>query len=113
MWQKAMDFVAAVYAMTAKFPREELYALAVQLRRCSVSVPSNIAEGFSRRSSADFQRFLEIALGSLFEAQTQAEIAFRLDFCSRGQFDDLYEMTREIERMLCSLKAKIKGRRSS
>lgn len=113
VWQKGMDFAAEVYRLTLSFPKEELYGLVIQLRRCVISVPSNIAEGFSRQSTADFQRFVEIALGSLYEAQTQMELAYRLTYCDEADYKKLYEQAREIERMLCSLKSKLRGRKAS
>ncbi len=69
-WQKAMDFVELVYQHTASFPKEERYGLTGQLRKAAVSVPSNIAEGQGRSTTADFLRFLSIARGSLYESQT-------------------------------------------
>jgi four helix bundle protein len=68
-WQKAVDLVEHVYRVTAPFPASELYGLTSQMRRASVSIPSNIAEG-SARSTADFQRFLLMSRGSLFELET-------------------------------------------
>jgi four helix bundle protein len=74
-WQRAMEFVEAVYELSRQFPSDERFALTNQLRRAAVSVPSNIAEGEGRFSKADFNRFLSMALGSLREAETQVEIA--------------------------------------
>ena len=70
VWQKAMKLVREVYELTAQLPKEEKYGIVSQLRRASVSVPSNIAEGHGRSSKRDFSRFLSIALGSLREVQT-------------------------------------------
>jgi four helix bundle protein len=75
VWQRAMDLVEDVYKLSKHFPREELYALTSQIRRGAVSVPSNIAEGQGRRTTADFLRHLSIAYGSLREVETQAMIA--------------------------------------
>ena len=80
-WQRAMEFVEAVYELSRQFPSDERFALTNQLRRAAVSVPSNIAEGEGRFSKADFNRFLSMALGSLREAETQVEIAIRLKYC--------------------------------
>ncbi|WP_439181610.1 four helix bundle protein [Carboxylicivirga taeanensis] len=79
VWQKSMDFVTEAYNVTAGFPDDEKFGLTNQLRRASVSIPSNIAEGFGRKSDGDFSRFLSIALGSSFEVQTQLEIAKNVD----------------------------------
>ena len=75
VWQKAMEFAEAVYKVQRKLPREETYGLGDQIRRAAVSVPSNIAEGCGRDTDADFQRFLCIARGSLFEVRTQLDLA--------------------------------------
>ncbi|HKJ40740.1 MAG TPA: four helix bundle protein [Sunxiuqinia sp.] len=100
VWQKAMPFVTKIYKSTGLFPKEEIYGLTSQIRRSAVSIPSNIAEGFGRRSSNEFKRFLQIAMGSLFELQTQLEISKNLEFLDDSAFDDLFQDSREIERML-------------
>jgi len=71
VWQKAMELVTAVYTITKDFPKEELYGLTAQIRRSAVSVPSNIAEGYGRKSTLEYIRLLQIACGSLYELQTQ------------------------------------------
>lgn len=78
-WQKAMDLVCMTYEITANFPKEERYGLVAQMRRCAVSMPSNIAEGWGRRSSADYVRFLQMACGSSYELVTQGELCRRLN----------------------------------
>lgn len=95
-----MSFVKTIYNTTRHFPNEETYGLTSQIRRSAVSIPSNIAEGFGRRSSNEFTRFLQIAMGSLFELQTQLEISKDLEFLDDKTFDELYQDSREIERML-------------
>jgi four helix bundle protein len=75
VWSEGVQLARAVYRRTAEFPSQERFGLAAQMRRAAVSVPSNIAEGSVRRSRRDFCRFLEIALGSLAEIETQLEIA--------------------------------------
>ncbi|MBC8005457.1 MAG: four helix bundle protein [Verrucomicrobia bacterium] len=108
VWQKAMDCVTKLYQYTQKFPKEELFGLTSQMRRCAVSVPSNIAEGFGRNSSIDFKRFLKISIGSLYELQTQVEISKNLKYIDEDQFDSLYKDLREIEIMLSSFISSIK-----
>lgn len=108
VWQKAMDCVTTLYQQTQKFPKDELFGLTSQMRRCAVSVPSNIAEGFGRNSSIEFKRFLKISMGSLFELQTQVEIAKNLKYIDESQFDSFYKDLREIERMLSSFISSIK-----
>lgn len=82
-------------------------ALTNQLRRCAVSIPSNIAEGYGRNSTGDYKRFLKIAAGSLFELQTQVEIAFNLNYMPEVKFLELFEKAKELDRMLLSLIKKI------
>jgi four helix bundle protein len=102
IWQQSMELVTAIYKVTSKFPEEEKYGLTSQLRRSSVSIPSNISEGFGRNSQGDFKRFVNISMGSLFELQTQIEVARNLEFLSEEQSNTLYEDSREIERMMSS-----------
>ena len=107
VWQKAMRLVTEIYHFTKEFPKNELYGLTSQLRRSSISLPSNMAEGYGRNSTQDYVRFLRIANGSLFELQTQLEIARNLEFLSEEDFSELFELSREIERMLSSLIRKL------
>ncbi len=104
-----MNLVTKIYYYSKGFPKEEIYGLTSQIRRASVSIPSNIAEGFGREGKNDYLRFLNIAISSLFELQTQLEIAKNLEFINKIEFDSLYEDTRELERMLSSFIRKIKG----
>ena len=98
-----MDFSAHVYELTEKFPKKELYALCDQLQRASVSIPSNIAEGCSRRSQNEFARYLEISLGSSYEVETQMEIARKLKYVTEEQFQSIIEEVQSIEKRLTSL----------
>ena len=107
VWQKAMKLVTEIYRHTKSFPEDERFGLTSQLRRCSISIPSNVAEGYGRNSTQDYIRYLRIANGSLFELQTQLEIALNLGFLSDESFSILFESSREIERMLSSLIKKI------
>jgi four helix bundle protein len=84
--------------------------LTSQIRRCSVSIPSNIAEGFGRNSESEFIRYLNIATGSLFELQTQLEIALNIRILEQNDFDKLYADTRELEIMIITFSKKIKER---
>jgi len=81
-WQKAMDFVMDVYATTRPFPRDEVYGLATFLRRTSVSIPTNIAEGQARYAPSEFHFFLNRARGALVEVETQLMLAQRLQYIS-------------------------------
>lgn len=78
IWQKSMQLTLAIYRLSREFPREELYGLTSQIRRCAVSMPSNIAEGHGRLNTGEFKQFLGIARGSNFELQTQLQIALEL-----------------------------------
>jgi four helix bundle protein len=102
IWQKGMELVKEVYHLSSSLPISEMYNLQSQMKRSAVSIPSNIAEGFGRKTSKDFQRFLYMALGSLFELQTQIIISLEQKFIENSQFDIIFEQTREVERMLCS-----------
>jgi four helix bundle protein len=88
-WQRAIELVERIYAVTSKLPQEEMFGLKSQLRRCAVSIPSNIAEGQGRATRGEFQQFLGHARGSLYELETQIVIAAKLGYvrCGRQQFD--------------------------
>jgi four helix bundle protein len=102
-WQKAMELAEAVYRATEGFPRSEQFGLTSQMRRAAVSIPSNVAEGFGRRSPAEFQRFLQIAKGSLFEFQTQAELARRLGWLKGPSLTHLRDLAGELDAVLSGL----------
>lgn len=107
-----MQFVTDCYLLCSNFPKEEMYALTSQIKRSAISIPSNIAEGYGRRSDKEFIRFLNISISSLFEIQTQIEIAYNLKYISTEQFTDLLEQSREIERIISSFIQKVKQRES-
>jgi four helix bundle protein len=109
VWQKAMDFVEAVYLLSREFPADERFALTNQLRRAAVSVPSNIAEGEGRFSKPDFNRFLSMALGSLREAETQIEIAVRLKYCNLDAAGHAVALADEVGRLIRGLAKSISG----
>jgi four helix bundle protein len=108
VWQKSMPFVTEIYKVSKSFPKEETFGLTAQLRRSAVSIPSNISEGYGREGVKDYLRFLNIAIASLFELQTQIEIAYNLGYIKKEEFENLYELSREIERMLSSFIRSIK-----
>ncbi|MFZ4764443.1 MAG: four helix bundle protein [Roseimicrobium sp.] len=107
VWQKSMSLVREVYAATHNFPKEEQFGLTNQLRRAVVSIPSNIAEGNGRGTTPDYIRFLQIARGSLFEAQTQIELSVQLGFLSESISSQLKSLCNEVERMLNSVISKL------
>ena len=110
VWQKAMNFVVEVYRVTGPFPSDERFGLTSQLRRCAVSIPSNIAEGHGRKGTREFLSFLSIAYGSLNEAQTQVLIAERLGFVTAEASARLMEMAAEIARLLNGLRNSLRSK---
>ncbi|HET9660959.1 MAG TPA: four helix bundle protein [Thermomicrobiales bacterium] len=102
VWQKGMELTTAIYAATRRFPQDERFGLTSQLRRCAVSVPSNIAEGHSRNQHGEFLRFLLIARGSLGEMKTQLWIAN-----SEGMIDDvaMQRLIREADSLMRQISA--------
>jgi four helix bundle protein len=109
-WQRAMDLVEEVYRVTKTFPKEELYGLTAQLRRCSVSIPSNIAEGQGRRTALEFAHSLSIAHGSLREAETQLMIGQRLGYLNSSESDGLLAKASEVGRLITGLRNSIANR---
>ena len=109
VWQKSMDLATTVYRMTRQFPRDEMYGLANQIRRCAVSVPSNIAEGQGRMSSGEFRQFLGIARGSNFELQTQIELVRRLGLGDARLVDEADELSHEVGKMIYAILDKIRA----
>lgn len=104
VWHRAIEFADLVYTLTRAFPGDERFGLTNQMRRAAVSVSSNIAEGTSRISKADFARFLEIATGSVFEVVSQAFVSKRQGFLSETEFNTLYSAADEQSRMLSGLR---------
>lgn len=102
IWQDGVSLSTDIYRLTESFPKQETYALANQLQRAVVSIPSNIAEGSSRESEADFARFLEIALGSAYEVETQISIAYNLSYINQVRFDEILVEVQSIEKRLTS-----------
>jgi four helix bundle protein len=107
VWRKAMDLVIEVYRLTRSFPREELYALTSQIRRAVVSIPSNIAEGQARHSTAEFRNFLSIAQGSRAEVETQIAIAKRLGYTTDAEVAAAASLLTEIQKMLTVLQKRL------
>ncbi len=107
VWHKAMDLVVLIYRETAKFPNEEKYGLTNQMRRCAVSIPSNISEGHMRTTSKVFKQFIGIARGSCSELETQNQIAYRLGFIPKEKYQELDEKITEVAKMLSAFYAKL------
>jgi len=106
VWQKGMNIVTEIYSLTRGNAFSRDVGLRDQLRRSAVSIPSNIAEGFERKSKADFRRFIAIALGSAAELFTQIEISHRIGCLPRDKADTVEQHLDEIAKMLQSLKQK-------
>jgi four helix bundle protein len=109
VWQSAMELVIRVYRETQGFPREEVYGLTSQMRRASVSIPSNIAEGKGRSTDRDRALFFCHARGSLLELETQILIAERLKFLSPPRAEGLIQISSQLGRMLNSLLQSIRS----
>ncbi len=100
VWQKSMELVVSVYGLTEQFPKSELFGLTQQMRRASVSIPSNIAEGSKRSTQKDFLNFILIAAGSGGELETQLELAERLSFGKKDSRQGTQGLLDEVMRML-------------
>jgi four helix bundle protein len=107
VWQKAVALTEEVYRATTTLPSTERFGLVTQMRRASVSIPSNIAESCGRSSRRDRARFLEVAGGSILELETQLEVSRRLAYISNDVFQKLIRQTSEVGRMLNGLKRSI------
>lgn len=110
VWQKSLDLVSLIYSLSKKFPKEELFGLTSQIRRATVSIPSNIAEGRSRNSRKDFAHFLHIALGSAAETETQLEIAKRLKYVEEVDYNEAMSLLNQVGKMLVVMVEKLKAR---
>ena len=110
IWQKAMNIVVCVYELTALLPKDETYGLKTQLQRAAVSIPSNIAEGCSRNSEPDFKRFLEMAIGSAYELETQLTITENVNLISKTKVDPILQLLSEEQKMLNSFIASVRER---
>jgi four helix bundle protein len=109
IWNSGVDLVKQIYNLTRDFPSSELYGLTNQMRRASVSLPSNIAEGSSRKSNADFARFLEITLGSSFELETQLILSKELEYLKQEDFEKIIVKIQSFQKQLNSLLTKVRS----
>ena len=107
IWKHSLELVFETYKVTKTFPTEERFGLTSQLNRCSVSIPSNIAEGSSKSSEKHFKTFLETALGSAYEWETQIIIAKGLNYITEENFNQLEKNINDIQKMISSFKDKI------
>jgi len=103
VWKDARKFTNKIYNLTNKFPKEELYGLTSQIRRATVSIMSNIAEGFDRRSDKEFSNFLSIARASAAEVQNDLYIALDLNYISQVEFNQFYQKAKKIAQQINGL----------
>ena len=110
IWEKGIEIVREVYRIAAILPEKEKYWLYTQITKAAVSIPSNIAEGSSGRSEKDYYRFLEIALGSAFEVETQATIIETLNYAAKDELSDLFRMLDEEQMMIYGFMNKLEAK---
>ena len=103
VYQKSNDFVAQIYSLTKSFPKEEMFGLTSQLRRAAVSISLNVAEG-SARSKKDFNRFIDMSRGSVFECVTILQISLKQNYVNESKFEQMEDHLVEISKMLSGLK---------
>ncbi len=108
VWQKSYELLLSIYKLTKSFPKEELYGLTSQIRRCAVSIPSNIAEGYARQRKLEYIQFLQISFGSGAELETQLLIAKDLKYITNEEFTKTNDLLQEVMKMLNSLIGKLK-----
>ena len=108
-WQKGMRLAVEIYRLTKLLPKEETYGLVAQLRRAAGSVPSNIAEGYSRESTTEYARFLKIARGSLYEVETQLYLCEALEYLDHTAVAQALSLSAEIGKMLNTMLRRLNG----
>jgi four helix bundle protein len=108
VWQKGIELVKLIYIKTSNFPKEEIFGLTSQIRRSAVSIPSNISEGAGRGTKKELNNFLNLALGSTYELETQLIISREIGFISNEDFDSLYSILDEIQKMIFGLQKSLK-----
>jgi len=109
VWQKSINLVEQIFILTENFPKSEIYGLSSQIRRCAVSVPSNIAEGYGRKSPKEYSHFFSIAYGSALERETQLIISKRLKFIKITEFQKINTLLEEILKMLNVITSKMRN----
>lgn len=109
VWKDAINLVSDIYIMTQSFPSHETYGLGSQMQRASISIPSNIAEGSAKPKDSDFARFLDIALGSSYELETQITIAHNINYIDEETRDQLLNKIIDIQKQLTLFIGKIRS----
>lgn len=113
VWQRSFNFSVEVYKCTRDFPKEEKYGLTSQLRRACSSIPINISEGAGRQTNKEFTNFVQIAIGSAYEADCELLICKELHYLAPEQFEALYADLQDIKRMLTTFVARLRERANS
>lgn len=108
VWQKSVQLVKEIFVLTDKFPKSEIYGIISQMRRAAVAIPSNIAEGYGRRSYKEYTQFFSIAYGSALELETQLIISKGLQLASDKDFSSSEQFLEEVLKMLNSMLSKMK-----
>ncbi len=108
VWQKSMDLVIEIYKLVKKLPKEETYSLSDQMRRAVVSIPSNIAEGYTRKSTNEYLNFLSIANGSCTELETQLLICERINYLSEADTEKAFVLIDEIGAIIYHIMTKLR-----
>lgn len=108
VWQKSIQLVEEIFTLTDKFPRSEMYGIISQMRRAAISIPSNIAEGFGRKSTKEYSQFYSIAYGSALELETQLIIAKKLGLADAKKSDKAEDLLEEVLKMLNVITSKMR-----
>jgi four helix bundle protein len=107
VWQKADQFALEIYRLTRNFPKEEMYGLTSQLRRASLSVPTNIVEGYARKGDKELSRYINIAIGSLAEVEYLLSFSKRLEYLTEDAYEKAEMLRNEVGRLLWSFYRKL------
>ena len=107
VWELAMEMAADTYQLTLSFPKKEKFGLVSQIKRCAISIPSNIAEGSGRNSDKDFARFLSMALGSSYELETQLLLSSKLKLSGSIDSTPVLQKNTEIQKMIFKLRSNL------
>ena len=111
VWQRAMELAEEIFRLTSLFPKSELYGVISQMRRATISIPSNIAEGYGRKSTNEFKQFLSVSYGSALELETQLLLTQKLKFAPDLQFNKSFSLLVEVVKMLYSMNVKLNTKR--
>ena len=107
VWQRGMVLAKSIYGMTREFPSDERFGLVAQMRRCAVSIPSNLAEGQARHTTGEFIQFISHSEGSLAELETQLRLSIDIGYCSAADAEGTLAFMEELRKMLNSLRRRL------